>query len=203
MTEIRPYRAADREALYAICLKTGDAGRDATALYADPELLGHVYAGAYAALDPDCCLVVEDDSGVGGYIVGTADTRAFEAACERDWWPALRARYADPPAGERTPDARMARLIHHPPRVPQHIADAWPAHLHINLLPRLQGQGWGRRLIETWRATLASRGAPACHLAVGLANPNAIAFYRTCGFRKLLRTDGPHGVIVFGMACAP
>ena len=33
--------------------------------------------------------------GACGYILGTGDTRAFEARCEAKWWPALRARYAD------------------------------------------------------------------------------------------------------------
>ena len=33
--------------------------------------------------------------------------------------------------------------------------DAYPAHLHIDLLPELQGQGMGRRLIDTLRAALA------------------------------------------------
>lgn len=199
MAEIRPYRAADRDALYAICLKTGAAGQDATALYRHPELLGHVYAGAYAALSPDTILVVADGSGVGGYIIGPADTRAFEDACETAWWPALRARYADPPASDPGLDARMAHLIHHPPRVPRAIAEAYPAHLHINLLPHLQGQGWGRRLIDAWRARVAARGAPACHLAVGLANPKAIAFYRAYGFTELRRIGPPHEVIFFGM----
>jgi hypothetical protein len=36
MNAIRPYRPADRDALYAICIRTGDAGRDATALYRHP-----------------------------------------------------------------------------------------------------------------------------------------------------------------------
>src|SRR5665213_4601378 len=44
MTDIRPYRADDLAALYEICLKTGDSGKDATALYDDPKLIGHVYA---------------------------------------------------------------------------------------------------------------------------------------------------------------
>ena len=33
MKAIRPYRPANRGALRAICIRTGDAGQDATALY--------------------------------------------------------------------------------------------------------------------------------------------------------------------------
>src|SRR5262245_63083228 len=39
---IRPYRPSDLDALYRICLLTGDDGQDATSLYNDPRLLGHL-----------------------------------------------------------------------------------------------------------------------------------------------------------------
>jgi len=199
MAEIRALRCADRDALYDICLKTGDAGTDATQLYRDPELIGHVYAGPYAALSPESCFVLEDAAGVGGYILGVADTRGFEAACEDEWWPPLRARYAEPADTETDPDARMRRLIHHPPKAPHRLADAYPAHLHIDLLPRLQRQGWGRKLIDSFRAKMAARGVPACHLGVGLANDNAIRFYRAYGFGEVARFGPPEAGIIFGM----
>jgi ribosomal protein S18 acetylase RimI-like enzyme len=200
MAEIRALRATDRDALYDICLRTGDAGKNASGLYRDPELIGHVYAGAYAALSPETCFVLEDAAGVGGYILGTPDTRGFEAACEEKWWPPLRARHADPADTETDPDARLRRLIHHPAKTPRRLADAYPAHLHIDLLPRLQRRGWGRKLIDTFRATMAARGVPACHLGVGLANANAIRFYRAYGFSEVARFGLPHEVVFFGMA---
>lgn len=199
MAELRPYRPEDRDALYDICLKTGAAGWDATQLYRDPELVGHVYAGPYVALSPETIFVVEDEFGVGGYIVGPADTRSFETACEAEWWPALRARYPEYDPGDDSLDARMIRHIHHPPRTPDPIAESHPAHLHINLLSRLQGQGWGRKLIGTWRAKMAKLGASACHLAVGLGNPEAIAFYRAYGFDEIARVGTRQNVIIFGM----
>ncbi len=200
MAEIRACRSGDGPALYDICLRTGDAGRDARALYRDPDLLGHIYAGPYAALCPETCFVIADETGVGGYILGTADTARFEARCEAEWWPALRKRYPPPGPLARDRDARLRRLIHRPPRTPPRIAAQYPAHLHIDLLPRLQRQGWGRKLIDTWRAELAALGVPACHLAVGTANPGAIAFYRAYGFDEIARYGAPHNVVYFGIA---
>jgi GNAT superfamily N-acetyltransferase len=157
MEEIRPYQACDRAATYGICLKTGDGGQDATHLHGDPQLLGHVYAGPYLAHAPRYCFVVEDGAGVGGYIVGTAGTHAFEETLAREWWPPLRGRYRDPGKLARTPDERMQRLIHKPQRTPSRIAAPYPAHLHIDLLPRLQGRGLGKRLLDCWRAAVGSR----------------------------------------------
>jgi len=197
MAEIRPYRARDLDELYAICLATGDAGQDATHLYRDPGLLGHVYAAPYGIFAPDCCFVAQDGQGVCGYVIGTRDTAAFEERLEREWWPQLRARYPKPAKSPTpTPDERMQRLIHKPDRTPRRIWERYPAHLHIDLLPRLQGQGFGRRMIGHWREAV---GMPV-HLGVGLRNERAVRFYRACGFHEIERYGAPYDVIVFGLA---
>jgi ribosomal protein S18 acetylase RimI-like enzyme len=197
MAAIRAYRASDLGALYDICLKTGDAGQDATALYRDGRLLGHVYAGAYGVLEPESCFVVEDDLGVGGYIIGTRDTFAFEKRMEAEWWPALRTRIAE---GGDGADGRMAHLIHHPARTPRRINEPYPAHLHINCLPRLQGQGVGRQLIDAWRAAMARAGAANAHLGVGPRNERAVRFYRAYGFHLIEQAPEPWNTYLFGIA---
>jgi ribosomal protein S18 acetylase RimI-like enzyme len=183
---IRDARPGDLDALYRICLATGDSGGDASALYRDPQLVGHLYAAPYLALAPELALVAEDDEGVGGYIVGALDTLAFEARLEAEWWPALRRRYADPggdPAKWGLDEVR-AWQIHHPRAQPARITDPYPSHLHINLLPRLQGQGLGKALLDRWLARLAAAGSRGVHLGVSPANHRAIRFYRTYGLEE-------------------
>jgi ribosomal protein S18 acetylase RimI-like enzyme len=199
MARIRSCRSDDLDSLYRICLATGDSGADASALYRDPKILGHVYAGPYLALAPDCAFVVEDREDVAGYIVGAPDTMAFERRLGSEWWPILRKNYGDPSA-PRTPDDRMAHFIHHPNRTPRRIAEAYPAHLHINLLPRLQGRGIGVRLIDHWLAAMGKKGVPAAHLAVGARNERAVRFYARYGFGEIERTGPPFDVIWFGIA---
>ena len=109
----------DLDALYRIALATGDSGADAARLYRDPKLVERAFTPSpYAVLAPEFALVVEDDAGVGAYIVGAADTLAFEARMEAEWWPALRAASTPTRAGdpERTGTwIRSApyREIHH------------------------------------------------------------------------------------------
>jgi ribosomal protein S18 acetylase RimI-like enzyme len=202
MVDIRAYRPGDLDTLYDICLTTGDDGRDATHLYRDPKVIGHVYAGAYGVLSPETAFVVEDGEGAGGYIIGPADTNAFEKRCEAEWWPALRARYADP-SGDRTRwtwDERMAHHIHHPDRAPRRINEIYPAHLHINLLPRFQGRGIGKRLIDRWLAEVGAMGASSACLRTGERNPRAVRFYRACGFHEVERFGDAEDGILFGIA---
>jgi ribosomal protein S18 acetylase RimI-like enzyme len=190
---IRPYEARDLDALHHICLKTGDSGADGTHLYADPRIIGEIYAAPYGVLQPDLAFVAEDDQGVAAYVVGAADTRAFEARLEAEWWPGVRARYADPrgtPKDGWTADQWRAYQIHRPFLTPQAVVDAAPAHLHINLLPRLQGQGMGKALVETLLGALAAQGVEKVHLGCSAENPRALRFYDIYGFQRLEPADG-------------
>ena len=47
MSDIRPYRPADREAIAAVCLRTAAGGGDATGVYSDDALMPEVYALPY------------------------------------------------------------------------------------------------------------------------------------------------------------
>ncbi|MGH3716659.1 MAG: GNAT family N-acetyltransferase [Micromonosporaceae bacterium] len=199
---IRRYRSADRDALYRICLATGDSGGDATGLYADPDLLGDVYVGPYLELEPSLAYVL-DDGAPAGYVLGALDTAAFEARAEREWWPPLRRRYPAPPdpadRPQWTPDQRLIDLIHHPRRTAPEVTAAYPSHLHVDLLPRAQSGGNGRRLMDTLLAALRETGSEGVHLGVGRRNERAVAFYRKLGFTEIVSLPD---ALVFGLRLA-
>ena len=188
MATIRPVRPSDLEALYEIALKTGDAGKDATHLHDDPRLLGHIYAAPYAIHEPSSAFVAEDEEGVVGYIVGARNTQAFAELLEAEWWPKLRAQYADPSDLDFeswTPDQLLSFLIHHPFKTPQRIVDTYPSHLHINLLPRAQGQGLGAEMMDRFLMTMDAAGSRGVHLGVHPQNDRALRFYENYGFREV------------------
>jgi GNAT superfamily N-acetyltransferase len=186
--QIRPFKAADLEACYAISLATGHAGGDASPLYRDPRMMGHIYIAPYASLEPGLTWIVEDRDGVAGFVAGAVDTAAWEDRLEREWWPSLRRHYADPvgvPADEQTADQRRAAMIHHPPATPAEIAERYPAHLHMNLLPRLQRRGLGSSLLGTWLSAARARGARSFHVGVNRMNAGALHFWNAQGFAAL------------------
>ena len=185
---IREYRSGDLRDLYRICLQTGNNGTDATALYRDPDLLGHIYAAPYGLFEPAQAFVLEDQAGVGGYCLGALDSQAFEQRLDAGWWPPLRRRYAEPASAGRerwTPDEHAAWLIHHPWRTDDDLMAGYPSHLHIDLLPRLQGGGNGRRLIAAQLAALRDRGSRGVHFHVNADNRRALGFYHHLGFTHL------------------
>jgi GNAT superfamily N-acetyltransferase len=195
---MRLFEPADLEACYAISLATGLEGGDASHLYRDPKMMGHIYLAPYALLEPSLALAVEDSEGVAGFAVGTAHTAAWEARLERDWWPLLRREYADSaavPPDERTPDQRRAFMIHHPEKTPAAVTDRFPAHLHLNLLPRVQRRGVGSALLRTWLGRL---GARDLHVGVNRANIGGARFWRTHDFQELTVT---RRTLWMGRAC--
>jgi GNAT superfamily N-acetyltransferase len=195
MIKLRQFRSGDLDALYAISLATGHEGGDASHLYKDAELMGHIYSAPYAILEPGLVLVAVDGDEVAGFAAGVVDTSLWEDVLERKWWPALRCRYPDPGTASSsswTADERRASAIHHPERAPRDVVDTYPAHLHLNLLPRVQGQGVGSMLLQAWLELASKHGATAVHVAVNRANLRALRFWRQNSFKDL-NPEGPTG----------
>ena len=203
---IRPARtddAAEVARLYEICLLTGSDGGDASALTAEPRLLGEIYLGAYLRFAPELAFVLvdpdvpaTDPASVVGYVIGTADTAAFEATLDTEWWPALRERYphAAFPAGSY--DAGLAATVHGEHHSDPEVLARFPAHLHIDLLPRGQGGGNGRRMLTTLFDALRAAGAPGVHLGVSPTNTQATGFYAHIGFQTLTEDGSLLGLVL-------
>jgi ribosomal protein S18 acetylase RimI-like enzyme len=189
LIRIRGYQPGDRDEIARVCLLTSNNGGDGTAIFRDPRMPGDVYALPYAILEPSLALVAETSEGVGGYSVATLDTKEFGGRLEREWWPAMRARYPEPPPhgdGDLSAQERTALgNIHHTWLPGEDVPSGYPSHLHINLLPDLQGRGVGRRLLDTLLSTLRDQGSPGVHLGTHLTNVRAVGFYRHLGFSEL------------------
>ena len=76
-------------------------------------------------------------------------------------------------------------MFHEPDFLVPPGAEAYPAHLHIDLLPEAQGFGWGRRLIHAQLDRLAAAGVGGVHLGMAPENARALGFYTHLGFHRL------------------
>jgi ribosomal protein S18 acetylase RimI-like enzyme len=179
---IRPYRNRDLDAVYDICVRTGDNGLDARGYFSSDTLLGDVYAAPYVTLEPEHAHILDDGNGRAiGYIIGAADTERFVGRFRAEWLPVAAGRH---PEGDPR-DTDLLRRLHHPewmlqPTLPEH-----PAHLHIDLLPETQGRGFGRALMEAFLGGLRAAGVRGVHLGMSPDNTPARAFYDRLGFTPL------------------
>ncbi|MGV2974675.1 GNAT family N-acetyltransferase [Roseibium alexandrii] len=201
--EFRPAARSDLDAVYDISLLTGNAGRDATSLYVDPKLMGHIYAAPYLILDGTIGYVVENQKQVLGFVLGATNTRDFEAQLEDRWWPELRRDYPWPGQvqGELTADQKRIHMIHRPDVVPERVVQTFPAHLHMNLLPEVQGKGVGTALLNVWLDAARNASVSGVHVRVNAKNTSGFAFWKSRGFQPLLtqKSMGSAGTIWCGL----
>jgi GNAT superfamily N-acetyltransferase len=192
MEEITIRRAvlSDLPYLYEICLKTGDESKDATSLFSDPYTIGQYYAAPYLLYPNGICFVAECEYRPQGYIIAVPDTLAFGQWMEEEWLPPIRKRYPQPFPPSRSKNENNIIALFHKCHYPiDTTAQPWladyPAHLHIDLLPRVQQKGIGRKLMNELFAELTRQKVPGLHLGVGSSNTGAVAFYRKLGFSVL------------------
>jgi GNAT superfamily N-acetyltransferase len=202
---IRRAVISDIPYLYEICLKTGDSGKDASTLYNDPYVVGQFYAAPYLVYPEGVCYVAEHEFRPQGYIVAAPDTIAFRQWMDNVWLPPLRERYPQPFPPEMVNSEIEKTIIStfHQIQFPMFTDDKpwykdYPAHLHIDLLPCLQGKGCGRLLVNSLCEELARQGVPGVHLGVGTNNQGAIAFYQKTGFTVLVEAPW---ILVMGKRC--
>ena len=187
--KIRGYDKEDDQTLYDICLQTGDSGRDARTKFQIPTLIGDIYAGPYMRLAPDLVFVAEDEEGVAGYIVGVLDSVEWARKLERDWWPTLRKSYPLKDWEDEaisTYDRHCITHFHQPHDAPMEVVSRFPAHIHMNLLPRLQGKGIGGRMLRRWFDIALHHGVRSVHLGVSPKNTRGRAFWQKRGFVPLV-----------------
>jgi len=187
---IRPYQSEDFKAVYKICLETGDSGKDATELFKDPDLLGHLYSGPYVTLEPESAFILEDEIGPCGYIIGALDSESFYKKMNNLWLPGLRKKYTDPTSkhNQLNKDEELIHHIFHPEK-PIILPD-YPSHLHIDLLSRAQGQGQGKKMMDLFFQYLKKNHSKGIHLGLSIHNNRAFHFYKKYGMTELFRTSG-------------
>jgi ribosomal protein S18 acetylase RimI-like enzyme len=202
MTVIRSFRPGDELAIAQICLQTADAGQDATGILSDDDLWAAVFALPYVAAYPDFAFVAENAAGEpAAYVVAAPDTAAFDEWFRTQWWPRFQDRWPLPARADRSREAAIIRDAWRRGSEAEasgadQIAAAYPAHLHIDILPELQGEGLGRRLMETVFTRLEAASVRGVQLGVDPRNVGAQAFYTRLGFAPL---PAAPGAFVFGM----
>lgn len=180
--KIRHFEKKDIENLRTICHETATAKE----YVENKELVCTLYCDYYYEQEPESVFVVADENdNAVGYILCAKDYGKFFKDFNRI--------YLDKVKKLSRTKALEQRLM---PLLYTKIAKEYPAHLHIDLLPVCQGQGWGTKLVEKLCEHLKQQNIKGLSLGVGADNKGAIRFYERLGFKKVKSIFGK--AIVFG-----
>lgn len=175
---LRLLRPSDEAAVARVAYATGYFGAPADRYFPDAHLFADLWVRPYFVADP-LGFAAEREGLLLGYILGSASAGAYRRALARVLpgvlGRALTGRY--PHLGGSLPYlVRMGRFAgpHAPDR-------AYPAHLHLNLLPQARGLGLGGALLDAYLAALEARGVPGVQLSTTLENQAALALYERRG----------------------
>jgi len=188
---VRQAHIEDEAAISDICVRTAASGEDARGNYSRPDLPGMIWAVPYVHYNSEHCFVVDDGTGTAiGYIVTAANTRAYEAWQQDNWWPRVAA-FLNAFEPQTEGDQNFLKALEQNQKPAPDYADEYPAHLHINLLPQAQGGGFGGKLMRTALARLREDGVSGIHLGVNRENHRAIGFYKAMGFEQVADNGAP------------
>jgi ribosomal protein S18 acetylase RimI-like enzyme len=182
--EIRPATLDDLTDLYFVALKTGNSGSDATSLFRNDQMLGEVFVGPYVTHASETSNLLSESGKTIGYGLCVLDTDLFQKLMKH-WWPQLQIKYAD--LKQFSKDEWLIREIFSPTPSPSEVLKDFPSHGHIDLLPQVQGKGWGRKLMTHMENQLKDLGSPGFHLRVSAYNERGLKFYAALGYTELLK----------------
>jgi GNAT superfamily N-acetyltransferase len=182
--EIRGFEEADRPVLRALAGRAGE-GSPTASLWGHEESEAAVYLTPYMDLEPESLFVAVVDGELAGYLAGSLGTAVPSESARMD-----RAIREHRLVLRRRPAAFFARslldmagtALRRQPTAGELDDPRWPAHLHINLLPRARGTGAAAALMERWFARLHETGTPGCYLQTLVENRRASRFFERTGF---------------------
>lgn len=181
MLSIRKYEEKDFENVRYVCLHS--EGEEPEKTFA--EFVLHTFCDYYIEREPENCFVLDDDGKAVGYIICTENYDRYKKIFDKNYLPLTK------PQGEEYYNWAKTSTI-----LQEKYKSDYPAHLHIDLLPDYQRQGWGGKLLNILFEHLRSKNIKGVMLTAGSENVNAGNFYRKYGFEQIeiLGTDVAFGI---------
>jgi hypothetical protein len=172
---VRPYRAADRDAVRDICCRTAYRNRGAASVFRDTELFADYHCRYYTDVEPESAWVAEQDDRVVAYLFGCADTRRYRQVMARSivpgvlrplLWRMTTRQYRDDPRSRAFLRWLFLKAWREAPTLP---GEADAAHAHCNVLPDGYRQQLYSRLVFAFLDDLDARGVT--HMCASLLEP--------------------------------
>lgn len=181
-TGVRPFAEGDRAELREVFRRAGEGAAGLPFGGYEEE----VWLDPYIDGEPGSVFLALADGRVVGYLTGCVDSSTMPSEEDRVYRLVARHRLYLRPALLRFTARSLSDMARAGRgRSASAFTDpAWPAHLHVRLVPEARGRGLGSQLVVRWLDRLRELGSPGCHLQVEAENRGAVAFFARHGFTE-------------------
>ncbi|XP_077991979.1 protein O-GlcNAcase-like [Glandiceps talaboti] len=189
---IRPYLPKDETDVYKVCRMTCDDGGDGTEIFTShPDLVGDRFIGGFVNLSPEYCFVLEDESGVCGYVLAALDAKNYVKMYESGWIREMCAKYPKPATlKNHSPIEEMIISFHeHKTYLPDDLFTRYPSMLKIDVLPSVEDKSVVKNMLACALSALKANGSQGACAEVGVGDKNKIEFYSQLGFFEIPSAD--------------
>ena len=184
MPSVRKARSGDLENVEYVCRMT--AGNLARTNEIIGKAVSKTYSTYYIRECTDTSFVLADDNDKAvGYILCEPDYRRYRKVFRKKDVPVVYSIFKK--------DGRSAWFL---PVPYTFFGRKYPAHLHIDILPEYQNQGYGSVLIKALLDELQRKGIKGIMLIADSDNHGAIRFYERFGFKTLVKSDSINAIIM-------
>lgn len=178
MATVRPYERKDQSDVQKVCIATGPANAAH-----DPKERARLLAcfcDYYVEKEPQNCFVLaDDDDKAVGYILCAENFNRYYKVFSQEYM------------GRERQGGLVNSISAWFTTIPlRFYAKRYPAHLHIDILPVYQRQGWGTVLMDVLTNHLRAKSIPAVMLVVGSSNEKGMRFYKKYGFTQVKNIFG-------------
>ncbi len=184
MARIRKALISDLENVEYVCRMT--AGNLACQNDVLGKAIAKTYSTYYICECADTCFVLADDEDKAvGYILCEPDYKRYRRVFREKYVPEIKKIHKG--------EGKKAYYL----PVPFSFFGRWfPAHMHIDILPEYQNQGYGSKLLKTLLQELEDRGVKGIMLAAGAENKGAIRFYKRYGFKTVIKSKAINAIVM-------
>jgi len=198
---VRPYFPADKDSVYSVCLKTHDDGLNGSDIFPDhPDLVADESIGGLLFLSPEYCFVLEDETGICGYLVSCLDVKEYRKIWNRTWLPKMREKYSKPQKSNSTltPSERLISTFYTDTRQPmEFVHKDYPAMLFVSVISsRISDISMPKQLLACGIKNLQAQGISGVHTVVKSNHINLIAWHIKLGFEDITEGSGSDKVVL-------
>ncbi|XP_076265863.1 O-GlcNAcase isoform X3 [Rhynchophorus ferrugineus] len=182
---IRPYLPTDEEQVYNVSTRTCKDGLEDS--HPLPPEFKSIHAdrivGPYLILHPEFCFVVEDDSGVVGYVCAAPDYKKFRVKQEIVWIPDMCQKYPEYLAKDASKPVQECISHFHSFKDEIYVSSpTHPSSMICSILPSVLDQSVSKRLVTCLLAALRANGVFGVHVVMNVQDSYTHSFYGKLGF---------------------